>query len=198
MIQITWLMKVSTRWLHLSLEMSKNFHFWREGGNPYTQTYLASHKSDASCACAIKSVRGPHHIAADRTLLWARAPLRPACLYPWARCLISIASLTRVYLGPVVCGDCCNLSAYGACAWPAANHPTWSEMIVVISWRKRKGAIRIQLSLLSKALIQGYIFSKTSTRSTINRPFQILTFRWSPRCTNENPWQTRDSPILSL
>ena len=59
------------------------------------------------------------------SMLWVKARLRPACLYPWARRLISIASLTRAYLGLVD----------GACSWPAANRPSWSKMIVVISWR---------------------------------------------------------------
>ena len=68
-------------------------------------------------------------------MLRVRVLLQQACLYPWARCLISIALLTRAYLGPVVCGECYNLSADGACAWPAANRPRWSKMIVVISWR---------------------------------------------------------------
>ena len=51
------------------------------------------------------------------SMLWVRASLWPACLYPWARCLNSIAVLTRAYLGPVICGKCYNLSADGgACS----------------------------------------------------------------------------------
>ena len=65
------------------------------------------------------------------SMLWVWAPLWLACLCPWARCLISI----RLYLGPVACGECYNVSADGACAWPATNHPSCSEVIVLISWR---------------------------------------------------------------
>ena len=90
-------------------------------------------------------------------MLWVRALLQPACLYSLARCLITIASLMRAYLGPVICRKCYNLSANGACAWLAANCPRWSEMIVVISWRGNNNRQQ-RFDLMERCYLNQFIY----------------------------------------
>ena len=51
---------------------------------------------------------------------WVRAPLVPTCLCPWARYLVSIASLTWAYQGGIGRGKYYNLSANKVCTWPVA------------------------------------------------------------------------------
>ena len=51
---------------------------------------------------------------------WVRAPLVPTCLCPWARHLVSIASLTWAYQGGIGRGKYYNLSANKVCTWPVA------------------------------------------------------------------------------
>ena len=64
-------------------------------------------QSNMYCLKVFESTRGllksAGLIITRSSMLWVRAPLRAACLYLWARYLISIASLTRAYLGLVVC-----------------------------------------------------------------------------------------------
>ena len=52
--------------------------------------------------------------------LWVRAPLVPTCLCPWARYLVSIASLTWAHQGGIGRGKYYNLSADKVCSWPVA------------------------------------------------------------------------------
>ena len=88
-------------------------------------------------------------------MLWFRAQLRPAYLYPWARYLISIcfidqsASDSSNWLWEILQSA---KVLIGRALGQLQNRFGWNEMIVTISWRgnyigKKKGAIQTQNSV---------------------------------------------------
>ena len=55
------------------------------------------------------------------TKLWVQAPLRPACLYLWAR----YSRPERIWY--LSCGEYYNVSAEGVCPWPVSNSPSYGN-----------------------------------------------------------------------
>ena len=117
--------------LNLWLGSTKFYLMWDR--DTFTLLLLREH-TWSSREHAWSSIKSAGLMITRPSMLWVLALLKRACLCPWGRYLISIFFLDQSVSG-TCCGECYNLCADGACAWPAANCARWSEMIVAISWQ---------------------------------------------------------------
>ena len=81
---------------------------------------------------------------------------------------LNLLTLTMAYLRPVSCRKCYNLCDDGICAWPVANCPRWSKIIVAISWQDNK------INIKNFETKSDFIGKSQYERSTRQQSFDLI------------------------